>query len=92
MTDISIHPMLARLKQALSVKSDAALCFELGISTSGLSDLKRRNRLPWRVIVEYCYYHQLSVDRIVFGPCAFGCVVECKNPDNSEGGICQRSL
>lgn len=89
---LNIYPILARLKRAADVKTDAALCEVLNISSSGFSDMKCSGRLPWRAIVEYCFMNYKSLDDIVFGPCNYGCVVGCKYPDRSEGGICQRSL
>ena len=64
----NVHLILARIKRAAGVKSDVALCEVLGISSGGLSDLKRRNRLPWRAIIEYCHEKNLSLDDLVFGP------------------------
>jgi hypothetical protein len=54
--------ILDKLKNVMGVSTEAAVANELQITPQGLSDFKRRGRIPYERLVKYCLKNSISLD------------------------------
>lgn len=56
-----------RLKEKLGITSDAALAAMFEISTSGMSQNKKRDSIPYDRVIKVCMDHNISIDYVIKG-------------------------
>jgi len=59
--------VMARLKQAIKVENDAQIAEELGLSSSGFANIKKRGSLPYERLERVCNSRNVSMDWLLTG-------------------------
>lgn len=59
--------VMGRLKQAIQVENDSQLAEELGLSSSGFANLKKRGSLPYERFERVCNSRNVSMDWLLTG-------------------------
>lgn len=58
---------MARLKQAIKAENDAKVAEELGLSSSGFANIKKRGSLPYERMERVCDSRNVSMDWLLTG-------------------------
>lgn len=59
--------VMARLKQAIKAENDAQVAEELGLSSSGFANIKKRGSLPYERLERVCNSRNVSMDWLLTG-------------------------
>ena len=59
--------VMARLKQAVKAENDAQIAEELGLSSSGFANIKKRGSLPYERLERICNSRNVSMDWLLTG-------------------------
>ena len=59
--------VMARLKQAIKAENDAKVAEELGLSSSGFANIKKRGSLPYERMERVCDSRNVSMDWLLTG-------------------------
>lgn len=58
---------MARLKRAVKAESDAQIAEQLGLSSSGFANIKKRGSLPYERLERVCNSRNVSMDWLLTG-------------------------
>lgn len=59
--------VMARLKRAVKAESDAQIAEQLGLSSSGFANIKKRGSLPYERLERVCNSRNVSMDWLLTG-------------------------
>lgn len=59
--------IMARLKRAIKAENDAQIAEELGLSSSGFANIKKRGSLPYERLERICNSRNVSMDWLLTG-------------------------
>ena len=65
--DIDYDEILDRLKKHGKVRKDDEIAKHLGLSKQSLGGFKKRGKLPYEALHEYCLEHGIGMDQFLFG-------------------------
>lgn len=70
--DINFIDVMQRISEVIEIKDgtkpyDKNIASELGLSQSQYANYKKRNKIPYPEISEFCYRHQITINWILYG-------------------------
>ena len=64
---MDLEPILERAKRHLNIKSDADLARHLGINRQELYQYKKKETIPYKYLINFCWIESLSTDWLILG-------------------------
>lgn len=64
---IRFDEVVRRWMQATNTVTELELCRKLGVAPSSISVWRRRDSVPYKLLVDWCAQHRISVDWLMFG-------------------------